>query len=123
MAKRSNVKNKVNKNAETNEQDTKVGLLIFGHKFDAGLLVITLILLAVGLIMMMSASAPYSYRTEGGDSYYYFMRQIVFAGIGIVAMFIVSHLDYRILNSRISWLAYIGGLRIHEFGFGTWNRC
>ena len=61
MAKKSKEKSKVNKKEESYEQDTNVGLFIFGHKFDAGLLIIVLILLAVGLIMMMSASAPYSY--------------------------------------------------------------
>ena len=114
-------KEKVN-NAESSN-DKNIGMFIFGRKFDAGLLVIVLILLAVGLIMMMSASAPFSYRTEDGDSYYYFIRQIAFAGVGIVLMFVVSHIDYRILNSRISWLAYIVGLRCYEFSISAWNWC
>ncbi len=114
-------KEKVN-NTESNN-DKNIGMFIFGHKFDAGLLIIVLILLAVGLIMMMSASAPYSYRTEDGDSYYYFIRQMGFAGVGIILMFIVSHIDYRILNSRISWLVYIVGLRLYEFSISARNRC
>ena len=118
------LENKVNKIRSSEEgNDKKIGLFIFGHKFDVWLLIIVLIILAVGLIMMMSASAPFSYRTENGDSYYYFIRQIIFAGIGIVMMFIVSHLDYRILNSRIAWLAYVFGLRIYGTGTCTWNRC
>ncbi len=114
---------KVNNEVVEANNDKPIGLFIFGHKFDAGLLIIVLILLAVGLIMMMSASAPFSYRTENGDSYYYFIRQIGFAGVGIVLMFIVSHLDYRILNSRISWLAYVVGLRLYEPSSGAWNWC
>ena len=114
------LENKVNK---VKSNDDRIGLFIFGKKFDYGLLIVVLIILAVGLIMMMSASAPFSYRTENGDSYYYFIRQIIFAGIGIVLMLFVSHIDYRILNSRIAWIAYIGGIRTHGIGTSAWNRC
>ena len=114
-------KNKVNNDEENNE--AKIGFFIFNKRFDVWLLIIVLILLAVGLIMMMSASAPFSYRTEDGDSYYYFLRQIIFAGIGIVAMFVISHIDYRILNSRIAWLAYVFGLRLYELGISSGNWC
>ena len=68
--KRKNV-NKVKENDDSNNE--KIGLFLFGKKFDVGLLIIVLVILAVGLVMMMSASAPYSYRTEDGDSYYYFI--------------------------------------------------
>ena len=84
-----------------------------------GLLLIVLVLLTVGLVMILSASSAYSLRTEG-DSYFYFKKQLVFAGIGLLLMFIISRLDYRILNSRLSWLAYIGGLR--TYGISTCSR-
>ena len=121
MANKTKKKNE-KVNTESNN-DKNIGMFIFGRKFDVGLLIIVLILLAVGLIMMMSASAPFSYRTEDGDSYYYFIRQIAFAGIGIVLMFVISHLDYRILNSRISWFAYFVGLRLYELSISAGNRC
>ena len=103
------------------EDDEKVHLFSHGKNFDFGLLIIILILLTAGLIMILSASTPYSLRTEG-DSYYYFKKQLVFAGIGLVVMFIVSKFDYRILNSRLSWLAYLGGLRTYgtRTGAGSW---
>ena len=45
---------------------------------DIGLLVTILVLLAMGLMMVLSASAP-SALTYNGDSYYYFKSQAKFA--------------------------------------------
>ena len=41
-----------------------------------------------------------------GNSYYYVTRQIVFAIIGIILMFIISKIDYRIYK-KFYKLAYI----------------
>lgn len=108
--KTKNKKKKIEKNS-SQVNDNKIHLFIRGRKMDFGLLAIVLILVTVGLIMLLSASAPYSLRTEN-DSYFYFMKQLKFAVAGIVLMFIISKIDYRILNSRISYLAYIAGLGI-----------
>ncbi len=117
MAKEKN-NNKVNKQkqreknraenakAQKNNNDDRVHLFSHGKNFDFGLLLVVFMLLIVGFIMVLSASAPYSLRTEG-DSYYYFIKQIEFAIIGIVLMLIVSSFDYRLLNSRLSWLVYL----------------
>ena len=48
----------------------KFSLITKGKSLDHTLLIVVLILLAVGLVMVLSASAPYSLRTEG-DSYFY----------------------------------------------------
>lgn len=45
--------------------------------------IVVLILLALGLIMVLSASSATS-LSESGDSYKYFKRQALCAGIGIV---------------------------------------
>ena len=103
--------------AEKNNED-KVRLFAKGKHFDFGLLTIVLVLLTVGLIMLLSASAPYSLRTEG-DSYFYFMKQLKFVIAGLVIMLIVSKIDYRIFNSKIAWLVYLGGLRIYDLGIGA----
>ena len=68
--------------------------------FDIGLVVVTLILLALGVIMVLSASAPSAFRLEG-DSYFYFKKQATFAIIGIAVMLIVSRIDYKIYSSKI----------------------
>lgn len=57
-------------------------------------LLLVFALLAIGIIMMFSASYPTAYSAKG-DSYYYLKRQLIFAFIGIACMIGVSYLDYR----------------------------
>ncbi len=61
---------------------------------DYTFLFTVVLLLAVGLIMVLSASAPAG-ASRHGDSYYFFKRQLVFALIGVVGMVIISRVDYR----------------------------
>lgn len=91
------------------KEKEQLKLIVKKKALDYGLLIVVLVLLAIGLVMILSASAPYSLRTEG-DSYFYVKKQLIFAVIGIVCMLVISKIDYRILNSRLSYLAYIGGL-------------
>lgn len=74
---------------------------------DYGLLIVVFILLAFGLVMVLSASAPYSLRTEG-DSYFYAKKQLKFAILGIIIMLLVSNVDYRLYKGRIADIAMIG---------------
>lgn len=53
----------------------------------------TLALLSIGILMVYSASAVLSYH-KYGDFFYYAKRQLLFAGLGIVSMFIVMQIDY-----------------------------
>lgn len=62
---------------------------------DFILLIIVFIMLALGLIMVMSASSPTS-LAETGSSYAYVKTQAISAGLGLVAMGIISKIDYRI---------------------------
>lgn len=64
------------------------------HKTDFALCITVFLLLALGIVMVLSASAP-SALAETGKSYTYFERQLVFAGIGIVVMFVVSFFPYK----------------------------
>ncbi|GFR37470.1 stage V sporulation protein E [Insulibacter thermoxylanivorax] len=57
----------------------------------------TMFLLAIGVIMVYSASAVLAFH-EFGDSFYYFKRQLIFAVLGILAMFTMMNLDYLILK-------------------------
>lgn len=57
----------------------------------------TLMLLAIGLVMVFSSSAVISYH-EQGDYYYYVKRQLLFAGAGIFLMFVLMNIDYWILR-------------------------
>ena len=63
-------------------------------RMDVPFLLLTLLLTAIGLVMVFSASFPSAYY-ESGDPAYYFKRQAVFAVLGIVAMFAVSKVNYQ----------------------------
>lgn len=65
---------------------------------DTPFLGLTIALLTIGLIMLFSASYPYAYYYKD-SSYYYFIRQIVFAVAGLVAMLLMSKINYKILKA------------------------
>ena len=62
---------------------------------DFILCITVLFLLALGIVMVLSASSPASYA-ETGNSYSYVQQQAISAVIGLIAMFIISKIDYRI---------------------------
>lgn len=62
---------------------------------DVPYLVLTVLLVAIGVLMMFSASYARSYY-DTGNSAYYFVRQAIFAAIGILAMIFVGRLNYFI---------------------------
>lgn len=69
---------------------------------DLPFLALVMILTAFGLIMVLSASfasAMYNLNPTvtdtGGDPLYYFNRQFGFAVMGVIAMFIISKIDYQ----------------------------
>ena len=75
-----------------------------GKQVDFILLIIIILLLALGIIMVLSASAP-SALAETGNSYTYVSKQMVFAGLGLVAMYFISKIDYRIYK-KFYWIIY-----------------
>ncbi|WP_368503990.1 stage V sporulation protein E [Alkalihalophilus sp. As8PL] len=63
------------------------------HAPDYVLLLATIALLAIGLIMVYSASEAWaSYRFD--DSFFFAKRQLFFASIGVVAMLFIMNVDY-----------------------------
>ncbi len=72
---------------------------------DFVLLIIVFIMLAAGIIMVMSASAPTS-LSKTGNSYRYVKTQAFSACLGIAAMLIISKIDYKIYK-RFDKLIYI----------------
>lgn len=68
-------------------------------RVDTPFLLLTVLLVIIGLIMLLSASYPSAYydvsNITGGDPFYYFKRQAVFAVLGFGAMFLVSKLNYQ----------------------------
>jgi len=60
---------------------------------DLILIIVTLSLLAIGLTMVYSASAIWAdYKFD--DSFYFAKRQLLFACLGVVAMFFIMNVDY-----------------------------
>lgn len=74
-------------------------------KLDITFLSFVLILLTIGLVMLFSASYAYSYENYG-NSYKFIVKQALFAGAGIIAMFVFSRIDYHFWR-KLSWLIYI----------------
>lgn len=66
---------------------------------DFPLFIVILILLAIGINMVFSASM-YEDRQFYKDSYYHLKRQLIWAGLGIGAMIFTSNIDYRKLKNR-----------------------
>lgn len=82
-------------------------------QLDIPFLLLVITILTFGLVMLFSASYTYAYYNEDGDSAYFFKRQLVFALVGIAAMFIVSKVRYDYFKLfaipllLVSWLLLI----------------
>ena len=61
---------------------------------DVPFLLLVLLLTGIGLIMMFSASFPSAYYEKGNPAFY-FIRQAIFAALGVAAMFIVGRINYE----------------------------
>ena len=60
---------------------------------DPWILMSTLTILCIGVVMVYSASAVLAFR-EYGDYFYYLKRQLVFAILGVIAMWVTMNVDY-----------------------------
>ena len=75
------------------------------NKMDYILFITVLILLSLGVVMVLSASAP-SALSSTGKSYTYFLKQFEFALVGIGLMLFFSKTDYRFLK-KYYWVIYV----------------
>ena len=73
--------------------------LILKNPLDFTLLITVFILLGLGIITVLSASSPTA-LAETGDSYQYVTKQIISAVIGIILMFAISKIDYRVWQKQ-----------------------
>lgn len=89
-----------------NKNKAKKFTFFLNGKFDYSILIITLLLLSMGLIMLLSASAPTSV-SENGTSYDYVLKQGIVAAAGLFLMVALSKIDYRIYR-KLKWIIYIG---------------
>ncbi len=72
----------------------KANLAAANGPIDTPFLILVLLLTGIGLIMVLSASFPSAYYEKGNPTYY-FVRQGIFAIMGIAAMIVVSRINYQ----------------------------
>ena len=87
------------------KQKEKKFKLFTKGSIDYVIWITVMILVAFGLIMVLSASSP-SALSETGDSYKYIKKQAISAVIGLVAMMALSKIDYHIYR-KFKWIIYI----------------
>ncbi len=80
----------------------KADLFVTGG-IDIPFFALTVVILAIGLVMLFSASYPYSYFMRG-NSYHYFLRQLIFAVFGVAVMLFVSKLNFKIFKAAAPYL-------------------
>lgn len=77
---------------------------------DWGILVSVIILLALGVLMVYSSSSALSLQ-KLGDTEYFLKRHVIFLIVGLVGMFTLINIDYRVLKKAV-YPAYLFGLII-----------
>lgn len=92
---------------------------------DMPFMLLTVLLVVIGLVMLLSASYPTAIydpqNRTGGDAFYYFKRQAVFALLGFGVMYIVSKLNYRGLQGlalTILLISFVAMLAVKVPGLG-----
>lgn len=75
---------------------------------DFILLIVITLLVFIGIIMVFSSSWPVG-MSEEGDGYYFFKRQIIWAIMGFIGLFIAMNYDYGKLKK---WAPYIFGVSL-----------
>ena len=97
--------------------------------FDSRFLFITFLLLALGLIAVADASAPQALSLFS-DRYYFVKQQLIWGGVGVILLFIVSRIHYSFwekIATPVFWLSVIflvlvlvPGLGITALGAKRW---
>ena len=82
-------------NIETSKATQKITKLQSTSKIDMPLLIVVLILVALGIVMVLSASAP-SALSNYNDSYIFVKTQAKAAILGFTLMIILSKINYKI---------------------------
>ena len=93
---------------------------------DMPFMLLTVLLVVIGLVMLLSASYPTAIydpqNRTGGDAFYYFKRQAVFALLGFAVMYVVSKLNYRGLQGlalTILLISFVAMLAVKVPGLGV----
>ena len=98
-------------------------------KLDRGFLILILLLVVVGLVAVADASAPQALRFFK-DELYFFKQQVVWATLGVGAMFVSSFINYKyweklakplfLLNILLLVAVLIPGIGLSVLGAKRW---
>ncbi len=99
------------------------------HEPDKSLIMAMFFLIVFGLVMLFSASSVVSYA-RFGNTYHYFTHQLIGLGIGLVAFFVVSRINYHLwkrfallllfLSIILLLLVFIPGIRAEHGAARSW---
>lgn len=93
-------------NVSKDFKDDKKGMR--QRKTDDCLVLTIVLLIVIGLVILYSTGS-YNGRVRFHDSAYYFKKQLFAAFLGMVCMYLVSHVDYHLLLRFAPWI-YISSL-------------
>ena len=79
--------------------------LLQSGRIDLTFFSLVIIILTIGLVMLFSASYAYAY-VRYDDSYLFIRKQFILAVVGVIAMLVISKVDYHILR-KLAWPIYI----------------
>ncbi len=75
---------------------------------DLPFCLLVLLLTAIGLVMLLSASFPSAYyTTKKNDPTFYFVRQAIFALMGVASMFFIGKINYQRFRGVGKTLLYV----------------
>lgn len=75
---------------------------------DLPFCLLVLLMMSIGLVMLLSASFPSAYyNTKNNDPTYWFVRQGVFAVMGVAAMLFIGKINYRRFRGLAKSLLYV----------------
>ena len=76
-------------------------------KIDKPLLAVMLVLVVFGLIMILSASSMASYMRYDNSIYFYFIRQGIFSGLGLIAFLLAIYFPTKLFKKTSPFLMLV----------------
>ncbi len=105
-----------NPNYNTGNQNVHTGVIL--SSYDSTLIFIVMFLIIIGLLAIFSAGAP-KCIIQGVSSLYFVIRQFIWFVLGLIAMLIISHINYKSLDKlsiSFSWIIIFLLICVHFFG-------
>lgn len=73
-------------------------------KLNSSILIMAIIMGLLGLFVILTASSYLTIKNNTGN-FYYFNRQAIFYGLGILLMIVISHINY-LYYKKFAWVLY-----------------